>query len=55
MSEGTIDVREFLKALVARKVITGQEWFNGIAFGTEPVAGAGQTEIDIHRWKVDFR
>ncbi|WP_293978811.1 hypothetical protein [Sphingobium sp.] len=53
--EGTIDVREFLKALVARKVITGQEWFNGIAFGTEPVAGAGQTEIDIHRWKVDFR
>lgn len=55
VSEGTLDVREFLHVLVERKVITGEEWFNGIAFGTEPVAGAGQTELEIHQWKVDYR
>lgn len=53
--EGTIDVREFLNRLIEYKVITGQEWFNGIAFGMEPIKGAGRTDLLIERWRVDYK
>lgn len=53
--DGTLDVKEFLVMLKAQGVITGEEWFNGIAFGTEPIRGAGETEITVHKWQVDYR
>lgn len=55
VTEGTIDVREFLKVLIDNGVITGNEWFNGIAFGMEPTRGGGQTELTVERWKVFYK
>ncbi|MET0240389.1 MAG: hypothetical protein ABW184_10890 [Sphingobium sp.] len=53
--KGKLDVREFLRELVRLKIITGDEWFNGIAFGMEPVKGAGETELWIKKWRVDYK
>jgi hypothetical protein len=52
--QGEIDIRSVLKLLVDSGVITGSEWFNGIAFGTEPTEGAGHTSLTIERWRVDY-
>jgi hypothetical protein len=52
--QGEIDIRSALTLLVDRGAITGDEWFNGIAFGTEPTEGAGHTSLTIERWRVDY-
>ena len=51
---GTIDVAHMLRFLRERQVITGEEWFNGIAFGTEPTEGAGDTAIKVLEWQVTY-
>jgi hypothetical protein len=52
--QGEIDISRVLKLLVHSGVITGKEWFNGIAFGTEPTEGAGRTRLTIEHWRVDY-
>lgn len=51
---GRINVLSFLKFLTLRGVITGNEWFNGIAFGMEPIKGAGSTQLTIDHWHVTY-
>lgn len=43
--EGTVDFKAALDFLKARKKFTGAEWFNGLAFGIEPVAGSGSLKL----------
>ena len=50
--KGSIDVRATLAFLQARGVIKGDEWFNGIALGSEPIKGAGR--LDVNVWKVVY-
>lgn len=49
---GSIDVKAMLAFLTTKGVITGNEWFNGIALGVEPVSGSG--ELRIGRWSVTY-
>jgi hypothetical protein len=39
--------------LIARNVLTGREWFNGLAIGVEPVSGAGS--MTVKQWRVAYR
>lgn len=43
--EGTVDFKAALDFLKGKKQITGEEWFNGLAFGIEPVAGSGSLHV----------
>ena len=52
---GRADLRQILAFLMAKNVITGEEWFNGLAFGMEPVEGAGRTQLRIEHWRVVYR
>lgn len=52
VSDGQIDLKAMLDFLVDKTVITGSEWFNGLAIGVEPVWGQGSTTIAI--WKVHY-
>ena len=54
LPHGTIDLKPILALLVRFHVITGREWFNGIAFGTEPTDEAGVTRLHIDHWRVDY-
>jgi hypothetical protein len=49
---GSIDIRATLAFLQAKGVIKGDEWFNGIALGSEPIKGAGR--LDVRHWKVVY-
>ncbi len=49
---GSIDVGATLAFLKTKGIITGNEWFNGIALGVEPVRGSG--ELSITRWTVSY-
>lgn len=51
---GTIDVAHMLRFLRIHNVITGDEWFNGIAFGVEPTVGAGDTTVKVTDWQVTY-
>jgi hypothetical protein len=51
--EGHVDIRAMLQFLIDKSVISGDEWFNGLAFGVEPVRGWGSIAVD--RWHVDYR
>ena len=51
---GRIDIRELLDLLVRKGVISGDEWFNGIAFGMEPTEGGGRTRLRIIHWRVVY-
>lgn len=42
---GTIDFKAALDFLKAQGKLTGAEWFNGLAFGIEPVAGSGSLRL----------
>ncbi len=42
---GSIDFKAALEFLRARGRVTGEEWFNGLAFGVEPVAGSGSLKV----------
>ena len=50
---GTIDCKAALDFLRAKGQLTGEEWFNGIAFGIEPVTGSGSLRVES--WAVDYR
>lgn len=52
---GTFDFRALLLSLKGRKIITGNEWFNGLGFGSEPTAGADYTAIYIRNLSVTYR
>jgi hypothetical protein len=49
---GSIDVKATLNFLMAKGVITGAEWFNGIALGVEPVSGSG--ELRLTKWAMTY-
>lgn len=49
---GTLEVRHALQYLVAKAVITGGEWINGVAIGVEPHFGGGALTLD--HWKAEF-
>jgi hypothetical protein len=53
MHRGRIHYGAAMKWLVARDVLTGREWFNGLAIGVEPVSGMGA--MDVKRWRVTYR
>lgn len=44
--EGTIDFKAALDFLREKKQVTGDEWFNGLAFGIEPVTGSGSMKVE---------
>lgn len=44
--EGTIDFKAALDFLRAKGHVTGEEWFNGLAFGIEPVTGSGSLRVE---------
>lgn len=41
-----------LSFLISHGVITGNEWFNGIALGVEPFSGSGTSTLN--QWSVDY-
>jgi hypothetical protein len=53
MLSGSIDVKAALAFLIAKRVITGNEWFNGIALGVEPVSGTGR--LTVSNWTVTYQ
>lgn len=42
---GTLDFKAALDFLRAKGKLTGKEWFNGLAFGIEPVMGSGSVRL----------
>lgn len=42
---GVLPYKALLKFLTAQGKITGNEWFNGLAFGVEPFTGAGTLTV----------
>lgn len=52
LTAGTLDVRGAFSFLMARGVLTGDEWFNGISLGMEPLRGKGVATI--HTWSVSY-
>ena len=42
---GTINFKAALDFLRAKSQVAGEEWFNGLAFGIEPVAGSGSLRL----------
>ena len=50
---GRLDCKAALDFLRAKGQVTGEEWFNGIAFGIEPVTGSGSLRVES--LAVDYR
>jgi len=44
--EGAIDFKAALDFLRVKGAVTGEEWFNGLAFGIEPVTGSGSLHVE---------
>jgi len=44
--EGTVDFKGALDFLRAKGRLTGDEWFTGLAFGIEPIAGSGSVRVE---------
>ena len=42
---GTVDFKAGLDFLRNKGRLTGEEWFNGLAFGIEPVSGSGSVRV----------
>jgi hypothetical protein len=53
VQDTTIDLKAMLNFLITSGVITGSEWFNGVAVGVEPVWGRGA--VNLSEWSVDLR
>lgn len=51
--KGRIDMLAALHWLKDRKLVTGREWYTGVAIGVEPFKGTGKMQID--HWAVDYR
>jgi len=50
---GSIDMLEAVRWLQAKNVVPADAWFTGVAFGVEPIWGAGT--VQVKRWAVDYR
>lgn len=50
---GSFDFLAMLRWLKDRGHITGQEWFNGMALGMEPLQNSGT--LVVRKWAVDYR
>jgi len=50
--EGTVDFKAALEFLRGKGHITGKEWFNGLAFGVEPVTGSGSMRLE--KWELTY-
>ena len=42
---GTVDFKAGLDFLRSKGRLTGEEWFNGLAFGIEPISGSGSVRV----------
>lgn len=49
-TSGTLYFGAVIKWLMSQGRLTGQEWFNGLAIGVEPVGGRGSLRVD--KWRV---
>jgi hypothetical protein len=49
---GKLYLKSAFAFLVARGVLTGNEWFNGVSVGMEPMRGNGLATI--HSWSVSY-
>jgi hypothetical protein len=47
---GTIHMKPMFDQLMQWKVLTGEEWFNGMAIGVEPVRG--KATMTLERWSI---
>lgn len=52
---GVLEIAPLLSLLMEKRVLTGREWFNGIAFGMEPAPGGGNTRLVVDHWRVEYR
>jgi len=50
---GTVDFKAALDFLKAKGKLAGTEWFNGLAFGIEPVTGSGSLKLES--LKIDYK
>jgi hypothetical protein len=53
LTRGTLDMLPALAWLRSKRLVTGDEWFWGLAIGVEPVRGVGRYYLD--RWSVALR
>jgi hypothetical protein len=51
--EGEIDFKSMLNFLTSNNIISGSEYFNGVALGTEPFQGVGS--INVRYFHVDYQ
>ncbi|QXT35537.1 hypothetical protein KV697_17705 [Sphingomonas sanguinis] len=49
-TQGTLYFGAVIQWLIDQGRLTGQEWFNGLAIGVEPVGGRGSLRVD--KWRV---
>lgn len=49
----TLHFDEAFRWLISKQELTGEEWFNGLAIGAEPVSGSGTMRLEA--WDVDYR
>ena len=51
--EGTIDFKAALEFLRGKKLVTGEEWFTGLALGIEPMRGSGSVHVESFAVKYE--
>lgn len=54
ITSGTLEVMPLLSRLIQDHILTGNEWFNGLAFGIEPAPGGGYTRLNVDHWRVTY-
>jgi hypothetical protein len=52
IATGEIDMLAALGWLRTKRLVTGEEWFSGVAIGAEPVWGIGH--VEIKHWAVTY-
>jgi len=52
--KGTVDFKAAFGFLAEKGVITGEEWFNGLALGIEPTLGGGSGSATIHALDIAY-
>jgi hypothetical protein len=55
VQSGTLELQPLLAFLMTKHVLSGAEWFNGMAFGVEPASGGGRTRLIVDHWHVDYQ
>ncbi|MFC4254220.1 hypothetical protein GRI97_02200 [Altererythrobacter xixiisoli] len=51
--KGRIDMLHATRWLMEKGLVKGDEWFTGVAIGTEPISGIGH--VDLRDWRVEYR